>query len=408
MARSQTFRPEHEPLRDNEALNIDPGKITGPFAFLNPTRAHFTHTLPKKQDEAESSTPSSDEGAAKDASKIEYKWTSRNNRKGRHALVVPPTAPVMVQGRSSSEKAVLHGIMRMLTQYPVWDISWLVAVIFTLGSVIWVINAFFVFLPLTNPKTEFNGEVLYGGGITAFIGATIFEIGSVLLMLEAINENRTGDFGWALEESYDGLRGERGSHMLLTPSKAACTHHHANPKNLVGKPASADKVDGPTEGHSWQWYPSLHDLQTMYIHDLGFLACSWQMFGATIFWISGFTALPGIYNYLSPAALKGAFWAPQIIGGFGFVASGTLFMLETQKKWWLPAINVLGWHIGAWNLIGGVGFFLCPIFGLKTAAYWQFQSSCATFWGSWAFLVGSVIQWYESLDKHPVENKKEA
>lgn len=27
-------------------------------------------------------------------------------------------------------------------------------------------------------------------------------------------------------------------------------------------------------------------------------------------------------------------------------------MVETQKKWYLPALNVLGWHIGAWNLIG--------------------------------------------------------
>ncbi len=27
-------------------------------------------------------------------------------------------------------------------------------------------------------------------------------------------------------------------------------------------------------------------------------------------------------------------------------------MLETQKKWYLPAFGVLGWHIGIWNLIG--------------------------------------------------------
>lgn len=27
-------------------------------------------------------------------------------------------------------------------------------------------------------------------------------------------------------------------------------------------------------------------------------------------------------------------------------------MLETQRKWYLPAPRVLGWHIGAWNLIG--------------------------------------------------------
>jgi hypothetical protein len=35
----------------------------------------------------------------------------------------------------------------------------------------------------------------------------------------------------------------------------------------------------------------------------------------------------------------------------------------------------------------------------------QYQSALATFWGSWAFLIGSVVQWYESLDTHPVEER---
>lgn len=79
------------------------------------------------------------------------------------------------------------------------------------------------------------------------------------------------------------------------------------------------------------------------------------MLGATIFWIAGFTALPPIYNRLtSTAAQNGAYWLPQVIGGTGFIISGALFMLETQKKWWLPAWGTLGWHIGAWNLIGYV------------------------------------------------------
>jgi hypothetical protein len=67
--------------------------------------------------------------------------------------------------------------------------------LFTIGSMIWVLNAMFVFLPFTNPESRFSGEKLYGGGITAFIGATVFEIGSILLMLEAVNENRVGCFG---------------------------------------------------------------------------------------------------------------------------------------------------------------------------------------------------------------------
>ena len=79
-------------------------------------------------------------------------------------------------------------------------------------------------------------------------------------------------------------------------------------------------------------------------------------------------------------------------------------MLETQSVWYLPAPGVLGWHIGFWNLIGAYGFTLCgalgPAYGNTGAEY---EASLATFWGSWAFLIGSLIQWYESLDKHPVE-----
>ena len=159
------------------------------------------------------------------------------------------------------------------------------------------------------------------------------------------------------------------------------------------------------QGHTWVWFPSSQELKTHYIHELGFLACLAQFVGATIFWISGFTALPGINNKLgSQGLLDGIFWVPQIVGGTGFIISGTLFMLETQSKWWKPAFSVLGWHIGFWNLVGAFGFTLCgalgPAYGNSGAEY---EASLATFWGSWAFLIGSAIQWYESLDKHPVE-----
>ena len=84
-----------------------------------------------------------------------------------------------------------------------------------------------------------------------------------------------------------------------------------------------------------------------------------------------------------------------------------LFMLETQHRWYLPAPTVLGWHIGLWNLIGAFGFTLCGALGPAYANPGaQFEASLATFWGSWAFLIGSLVQWYESLDTHPVEDTK--
>jgi hypothetical protein len=81
-------------------------------------------------------------------------------------------------------------------------------------------------------------------------------------------------------------------------------------------------------------------------------------------------------------------------------------MVETQTRWYKPALDVLGWHIGFWNLIGGVGFTLCPAFGYDKHSWAQYQASLSTFWGSCAFLIGSLIQLYESLQKHPVDQKK--
>ena len=93
-------------------------------------------------------------------------------------------------------------------------------------------NAFFVWLPFVDPSTEFPNEIASGGGITAFIGATIFEIGSVLLMVEAVNENRAGCFGWAIERV---LEGEGAGKWRFRPDKKGCGHHHTNKKNFVGK-----------------------------------------------------------------------------------------------------------------------------------------------------------------------------
>jgi hypothetical protein len=293
----------------------------------------------------------------------------------------------------------------------------------------------FVWYPLQNPSSEFPDEVYSAGGITAFIGATIFAFGSVLLFIEAVNENREGCFGWAIERMVSGT--SKGQ-LRVVPDRAACRHHHTNRGNLVGKgggvridhagndeenpkdrhsttPGSNDSNDDagvspqelpPQDDRAWTWFPSIKDLQHHYVHELGFLACSAQLYGATIFWISGFTALPGVYNHLNDAGLKGAYYAPQIIGGSGFIISGTLFMLETQEIWYKPAFGTLGWHIGLWNLIGGWGFTLCPIFGLVTASWGPYEEALATFWGSWAFLLASVLQLYESLQKNPVSLKK--
>ena len=241
MIRNGSFHPRHEPFASEDQVQLQNSHVTGPFSFLNPTRARFRHTAPLHEpsssigsSQGDEVKPSKDEQYASD---VWFKWRSRDNRKGRHALLVQPSsepAEYITPKPTSTLRETGKGILRMFTQYPYWDVSYLVAVIFTLGSVVWVINAFFAYLPLAQPQTEFDTEILYGGGVTAFIGATIFELGSVLLMFEAVNENRTGCFGWALEKLLDG-NGEKGAKVRLRPDRDGCSHHHTNKKNLIGK-----------------------------------------------------------------------------------------------------------------------------------------------------------------------------
>jgi len=83
--------------------------------------------------------------------------------------------------------------------------------------------AFFSFLPLVRPSTEFSGELTAGTGWTAWIGASIFEIGSVFLMIEALNESHAACFGWEVKQKFEG---EVGKSQALVPDSNGCVHNH--------------------------------------------------------------------------------------------------------------------------------------------------------------------------------------
>jgi hypothetical protein len=91
-------------------------------------------------------------------------------------------------------------------------------------------------------------------------------------------------------------------------------------------------------------------------------------------------------------------------------------MLETQLKWYKPNLTDIGWYsescprkntqriawlmiVGAWNLVGAIGFTLCGALGYasKTSGGATYQSALSTWWGGWAFLFGSVLQLGEAL-----------
>ncbi|KAJ7636909.1 hypothetical protein FB45DRAFT_907686 [Roridomyces roridus] len=293
-------------------------------------------------------------------------WTSRDHRKHRHVSQDPNTGRTR---RGQGDLTVLHKILN-LRRIEYWNASWWVAMLFTVGSIVWVINGFIAFLPFVNTHVAKDPV---GDGWTVWIGATIFEFGALCGLWEAWNRDDTADFGYGVRRLLSGKDQE-----------AAVGSERKEAEQLPRK--------------KWIWYST----EGKYFHELGFLAAFVQYLAATIFWISGFTAIPQVQNSIESktAILDVFFWTPQVVGGTGFVIASALMMLETQKKWYLPAPTSLGWHVGFWNLVGGVGFALCGAlgYGLNDSTKVAYQSSCSTFWGGWAFLIGSVIQWYEAVN----------
>ena len=232
----------------HEVKFLDHHHVRGPFSWLNPTHAQL-ELQPSKETESDPSAAKLETNEINNG-KASFLWRARDNRKGRHAVILEPAddpndSHDILYTRTDSMEAVWKGIWRMVTQYPYWDISYLVATIFTWGSVVWVINAFFVYLPLVQPSTMFHDEVSSGGGITAFIGATIFEFGSILLILEAWNENRSACFGWALEKVWDEKTTGKKAQYRLARQDGSCQHHHSNSNNFIGQSQGTDAKRAP-------------------------------------------------------------------------------------------------------------------------------------------------------------------
>jgi len=334
-----------------------------PLGFFHPTRAEFE--------------PGQGQGEP-------WTWNSRASRKNRftsdvvHVSHHDETTDLKHSTSLVVEQRLKHPETK-LKPHLSWDISFWVAVIFVLGSTAWIVNGFYLFLPLV----DIGGEHLTAAAWWAFAGGTLFELGSYLMLVEALNTGHDELFGPAL---WGLLYGHRDvDEKSLTEGEA-------------GKPKGRVR---------YRWI-GLGD-----VHDLGYLACAIQMFAATIFWISTITGIPHVIpNLTSDPSVPIAdifYWTPQVIGGTGFIISSILLMLEVQTAWWKPNLTSIGWHIAVWNLIGAMGFTLCGALGYAALGSTKanYQSVLSTFWGSFAFEIGSVIQLWETLWREdPAQNSQ--
>jgi len=370
---------------------MDPNGVLGSLRALHPTHASFDETKPST------------------TQYVRYQWRSRDNRKGRHTLIVPYDHPQ----RPSRLHTTLAGVKRMLTQFPYWDVSYWVAVNFVIGSAIFVASGLFYWLPIAFPSTKFQLESSVGGGVTSFVGATFFQIGAVLLCFEAVNENQTGCFGWAVEDLFYRADPAHCEHPHQSQSQSTSARQgQGQDQDQGGEGGGAEKPKNTTKrrrrspaqtSRKWRWWPSWKEVRTYYIYEIGFLANFSLATGATIFYVCGILSLPGLYGMLSQGVIWGVYYLTYLVGGLLFVFSSALYMLETQEHWYKPAPRVLGWHIGLWNMIGSVGWTYAASLGYCEQHWCEYQSELTLIWASAAFLVGSVLLWFEALDKWTIE-----
>jgi hypothetical protein len=174
--------------------------------------------------------------------------------------------------RNDGHGKISSGIRRVrhVLRVQWWNISWWVAFFFTLGSIIWVLNAFAAFLPFSLPShfesEQSTEQAKTLAGWTAWVGATIFEMGSVCGMLEAWNRGR--EILVPPPRLVDKL--ETGLHEL-----------DGNRKNN-----SANSTHRRRRGQKWIWF----SLDPTFFREAGFLAAFFQFWAATVFWISGYAS----------------------------------------------------------------------------------------------------------------------
>lgn len=305
----------------------------------------------------------------------------------------------------------------MCTQFPYWDVSWWIAVLFTVGCALFVVCGIFQWFPMVSQSDKLEDDDLTPG-VAAFVGATLFAFGGVLLVVEATNENQTGCFGWAISQTYDQVRSgnesddvselrldrEESQSLRVQPLvQHSCQHLH-----------SGDRIHNvyllheqhPEVARTWEWWPTWNELKTHYVYDIGFLASSILALGTIIFWVSGIMSLPQINQNVSLETMFATYWLAYLVGGLHFVTASILYMVETQDRWYMPNPRALGWWVGAWNLVGSVGWTLSASFGYCQETWCTFQSHLSLLWASCAFLIGSLLLWYEAMEKYPVEREK--
>lgn len=244
-------------------------------------------------------------------------------------------------------------VQKMLTIFPYRDPIWLVAVIFAVGSMDLVINAFFDLLQRTNPETRFETEEVIAIPTTVLIGSVLFFVAGIFDTVGALN----ADCGSLETSKEDGK-------ITYRPA-------------LLGTP-------------EFRWIPSPTKLYNLTMNNLAFQAGLLVLFGGVVFMFAGIVDFPGVIPEHSPL-FELVVFGPQVLHGALFFVSNALLAISAQERWYSPHLWNPDWQGALLNAVGGFGFMMAGLFFFVKD---DLNAAIAAMVGSWAFLIGSLIRWY--------------
>lgn len=355
---------------------------------------------------------------------VEEDYRDQHDRHSIRSLGALSTAEVFFPHRTSGRRTnPVIRIKRMCTRFPVRDMSWIVGISFTIGSAVFVANGFFLLLPLIDPSTDFSVETPYLTPASSVLGTLIFLGGSWAAVLEALNLKRGMSVTKGIEVEMNAsteIRNATKSEIEVEEPKSPLHRHsHAhentqsNPSvpsqshsdiNSMQQPESipsdtaSDHEPEPTlalvGSPTFIYLPSALQFRQTYAHSLVFLSSTIQLLGAIVFTLATITSVPGVIDFSNFTLVSLTNYLPASLGGLLFLVAAILQILNA-KSW-----RGIDWHIGLWNAIGSAGFMFAGALPWLGSEAGDFQATLADFWGSWAFLVGSVLQWYCSLGSY--------
>lgn len=132
-----------------------------------------------------------------------YKQSFEHERNVKSAGRYSTSIPFHHDPPSSSTRSTPgSNIKRMFTYFPWRNMSWLVGVIFFIGSICWLTNGILLVLPFVAPSTVSVSQT-YWTGTTAVLGGVIYVVGGYASLLEVLNLNRGGQIIVTDEDALD-------------------------------------------------------------------------------------------------------------------------------------------------------------------------------------------------------------